>query len=411
MVFWITVGLVTLLALAWALYPLLKRAKSAPAARASYDIQVFKDQLAEIDTDEARGTISQTEAGRVRTEVSRRLLAAANAEQAERPRRQAPKNATYGLAALMVLAASLGGLSLYRHWGQPGLPDLPLSKNLAQRAQQQMDRPSQADAEAYMAAQDANTLNLPDLNALSDNGQADVLARLAEALKDRPDDLEGHKLLAQNLASIGRFIEAHAAQEQVMRILGDAATPSDHLDLAEYMILAAGGYVSPEAVAALNIVMTTTPENPRARYYAGLALAQYGKPRQAYMMWAQLLKEGPDDAPWIPAIKASIDALGREAGISSGAAPTAGPTDQQVQDSANMSDSERSDMIRSMVARLSERLASEGGSVEEWVQLIGANAVLGEVDAAKQALADAKAAYAQDPAALAQIEAAGAKIP
>ncbi len=413
LVFWIPVVVVTIATIFWTLYPLLKREKDSPAARASYDMQVFKDQLKEIDSDEQRGIITEAEAKRVRTEVSRRLLAAAKLEAEETPTPNAPKNATYGLAAIIVLAASIGGLGLYRTWGHPGMPDLPLTENIARQTALQNDRPSQAEAEEFVLAQEEETTGLPDLNALTRGEDDRLLDQLAEVLKDRPDDLEGHRLLARNMASAGRFIEAHAAEDRVLEILGDAVTPEDYLEHAELMILAAQGYVSPEAIAALNEVMTSIPENPRGRYYAGLALAQYGQPREAYIMWNRLLKEGPEDAPWMPVIRATIDDLGRQAGVvtSTPSAPLAGPSAQQVQDAANMTDDERSNMIRSMVGQLTERLASEGGSVEEWVRLIGANVVLGEVDAAKKALSDAKAAFAGDAAALARIDAAGAQIP
>ena len=128
-------------------------------------------------------------------------------------------------------------------------------------------------------------------------------------------------------------------------------------------------------------------------------------------MWNQLLQEGPEDAPWIPVIRAAIEDLGREAGVAAQQAPLAGPSNEDVQAAGGMTAAERSDMIRSMVAQLTERLSADGGSVEEWVQLIGANTVLGEVDAAKQALADAKTAFADAPEALARLDAAGAQIP
>ena len=410
MVFWIPVGIATVVAILWALWPLLRRPVSEPAARASYDMQVFKDQLKEIDSDEARGVISEAEAKRVRTEVSRRLLAAAKAEATEPRHPDAPKSATLGLAALIVLSASLGGLMLYRTYGQPGLPDLPLTENLARQASLGNDRPSQAEAEAIIAARSEDSGGLVNLEDLTNNRDNELIAQLIEVLNNRPDDLEGHRMLARALASAGRMIEARAAEDQVLRILGDSATADDHLEHAEIMILAAQGYVSPESIQALDKVMAKIPDNPRARYYAGLALAQYGQPRQAYILWNQLLQEGPEDAPWIPAIRAGIDALAAEAGAA-GNAPLAGPNAEQVQAAGDMTDAERSDMIRSMVSQLTERLASEGGSVEEWVRLIGANTVLGETDAAKQALADAKAAYAGDAEALTRIEAAGAQIP
>lgn len=410
MVFWIPAGVITILAILWVVAPLLKREKSAPAARASYDVQVFKDQLKEIESDEARGVITPAEAVRIRTEVSRRLLAAAKEEEAEAPAPNAPQTATYGLVAVVVAASIFGGLGLYRSWGAPGHQDVPYAINLAQQqaaAAAANDRPSQTEAETIILAQREEAGNLPDLAALSQTRDGALLAQLADVLKTRPDDLQGHRLLATNLAAAGRFIEAHAAEDKVLEILGDAVTPNDHLEHAELMILAAEGYVSPDSISALDKVMRSIPENPKARYYAGLALAQYGKSRQAYIMWNQLLQEGPEDAPWIPSIRANIEDLAAQA-AAEGNAPLAGPSAQQVEDAGAMSQTDRQDMIRSMVAQLTERLATDGGSVEEWVRLIGANKVLGESEAEAKALADARAAFADNPAALARInQAAG----
>ena len=404
MIFWIPVGIATVLAIVWVLLPFLKQEKSVPAARASYDKQVFKDQLAGIDSDEARGLIPAGEAQRIRAEVSRRLLTAAKEEKAEKPAPNAPKLATNMVAALLVISATIGSLAIYRNVGKPGMGDFPYSANLARQATQNR-RPSQAEAEAAIAARDkANSAGLPSLDALSQTRANALLAKLADALKSRPDDLEGHRLLAQNLAGVGRFAEAHTAQEDVMRILGDQAKPEDYLDNAAIMINAAEGYVSPEAIDALRKVMKTIPENPRARFYAGLALWQNGEPRKAYTVWSQLLKEGPETAPWIPSIRANMDALTADAQAATPQAPLAGPSNQQVQDAANMTPAERQNLIRSMVAQLTDRLATDGGSVEEWVRLIGANKVLGETDAEAKAVADAKAAFADNPEALARIE-------
>ena len=62
-------------------------------------------------------------------------------------------------------------------------------------------------------------------------------------------------------------------------------------------------------------------------------------------------------------------------------------------------------MIEGMVSRLATRLASNGGSVDEWSRLIRAYAVLHEADKAKAALADARRALAPDPNAVASLDA------
>jgi cytochrome c-type biogenesis protein CcmH len=79
----------------------------------------------------------------------------------------------------------------------------------------------------------------------------ELVARLRTIMEQRPDDAQGMALLASNEAALGNFRAARLAQERLIDLLGEEATGAHHIDLAEMMILAAGGYVSPEAEAAL----------------------------------------------------------------------------------------------------------------------------------------------------------------
>ena len=58
-----------------------------------------------------------------------------------------------------------------------------------------------------------------------------------------------------------------------------------------------------------------------------------------------------------------------------------------------MSEGDRAQMIQGMVSQLSERLATEGGTPEEWAQLISAYGVLKKTAEAKAAWAAAQKAY------------------
>ena len=62
-------------------------------------------------------------------------------------------------------------------------------------------------------------------------------------------------------------------------------------------------------------------------------------------------------------------------------------------------------MIRGMVAQLSDRLATEGGSPEEWARLIGAYGVLEERGKAQEIYKEALQVFAEDEQALALIRA------
>ena len=71
-----------------------------------------------------------------------------------------------------------------------------------------------------------------------------------------------------------------------------------------------------------------------------------------------------------------------------------------------MSDADRADMIKTMVAGLEDRLASAGGTVEEWAKLITSLGVLGEAERARAAYAKAQAVFAGQPGELAALQAA-----
>jgi cytochrome c-type biogenesis protein CcmH len=61
-------------------------------------------------------------------------------------------------------------------------------------------------------------------------------------------------------------------------------------------------------------------------------------------------------------------------------------------------------MVRSMVARLADRLKQDGSDVAGWERLLRAYMVLGERDKAHAAAADARRALASDPDKLRRLD-------
>jgi cytochrome c-type biogenesis protein CcmH len=71
-----------------------------------------------------------------------------------------------------------------------------------------------------------------------------------------------------------------------------------------------------------------------------------------------------------------------------GAAQSApGPGAAEIEAAGAMTPEERQAMIASMVARLEDRLTTDGGTVEEWLRLINAYVQLGKPDEARRAYA------------------------
>lgn len=382
------------------LAPLLRGAGRAER-RASYDMRVYRDQLRTIEADVARGALGMGEAAAIRLEISRRLLAAADAEGAEAAPRAAPRRLSLAAAGVLGLAMLALAVGAYGRLGAPGLPDAPLGARLRDLAEARDQRPGQAEAEALAAAQAA-----PEAPRGPASGDMVLIERLRAAVAARPDDLQGQRLLARSEAALGRWAAARAAQQRAVGLMGDAAGPADLVDLAEFMILSTGGYVSPEAEALLSRALAAAPGDPAARYYSGLAALQAGRPDIAYDLWSRLLAEGPEDAPWIAPIRARIGTVAALAGQPD---PTGGPSAEQVEAARGLSEADRSAMISGMVAQLSDRLAAEGGPPEDWARLIRSLAVLGRKDEAMAIWRESRDAFAADPAALGLLGEAAAR--
>lgn len=375
-------------------------------------MRVYRDQLDEVERDLARGVITADEATRLRTEVSRRLLDAdrTRARQHGQGPAPAPMRAL-AFAAVLALVPLTGATYLWI--GAPGYGDLPLAQRLAQAAELRANRPDQAALEARMAT--IRAANPPPQTA--DRAEHSALVdQLRAALDTRPEDLQGHRLLAHNEALLGNFAAAAAAQRQVIAIQGDAAGADDYAVLAEHLILGAGGAVSPEAEAVLEQALRRDPQNGAALYYTGLLFAQTGREDMTFSIWRRLHDRSPGDAPWMDELRAALPELAQIAGVRytlpprpapRAAAPAGpGPTREDIEAAADLPEEARAEMVEGMVARLMNRLANEGGPPDDWARLIAALGVMGDTERARAIWEEAQVIFGADPEALAPVRAA-----
>ncbi|MCI4661286.1 MAG: c-type cytochrome biogenesis protein CcmI [Neomegalonema sp.] len=361
--------------------PLLAGRKEA-APRSAHDVAVFKAQLTEIDRDLARGVITQSEAEGARREISRRLLRAAEEAQTAQSLPAAPKSLSQGIAALSAAVIILGGTFLYFILGSPQLPDQPLKERnlLAERRSQ---RPPQVAAEqlaAERAAAEGTTL--PQIDEQSQQ----LIDRMRLTLAERPDEPQGRILLARALAQLERFDEAWRLYEEARTLLGDAAGVELALSQGEAMVLATGGYVSPEAES----LFQSYPDQPQSQYFLGLSAAQMGDFPRAEALWSAIIARYPD-APFTAGIREQL------AQLNGTRSPAPGPSREEVEAAQQMSPEERDAMIRSMVDGLEERLQESPQDLPGWLRLIRALAILGESDRGQAAVQTALDAFPQAP--------------
>jgi cytochrome c-type biogenesis protein CcmH len=389
MLFWIIACLIAALVAA-SLLPSLLRPVDRPAME-SADMGVYRDQLAEVDRDLARGVLDQGEAERTRTEIARRLLAADKA--GVRPGQDSPPMVNRLVAGIVAIGLTIGALGVYYWLGAPGYPDISRASRIAAGDAMRAGRISQAQAEALVPV----TLS-PDIPA----ADMALIAQLRTTVQDHPDSLQGWGFLADYESRIGNFPAAARAQEQVVALQGEAATVADYENLTDLQVAAAGGFISPEVELTLRRLLADDPENLTARYYTGLLYAQTDRPDIAFRLWRDLVAVGGDDLH-VQLARQQVEQAAFLAGVDYELPPAVGPTAADIAAAQDMAPADQQAMIRGMVGQLSDRLATQGGPPGDWARLISSLGVLGDTDQARAIWVEAQGVFAADPAAMAQL--------
>ncbi len=358
MTLWLIFALMTVAAVCAVLWPLGRKGGGLTGGS---DRLVYQDQLLEIERDRAAGLIGAPEAESARVEISRRLLAAADAEISG-PSPQAPGRLIFRHRAAAMLASVLLpaiGLGFYLWLGSPDIP--------SQSAFARVDTPLGAQSIGNLVAQ--------------------VEAHLASD----PNDGAGWEVIAPVYMRLGRFNDAVQAWRKTIALKGDNATRE--AALGEALVASANGVVTDEAMTAFQHAVAVEPHEPKANYFIGLADEQAGKRDAAAAKWRALLDSAPPDAPWAGFVREALERV------------TAAPAAATAGDSAGEAKSaQSSEMIRGMVQRLADRLHTSGGDADEWLRLVRAYIVLGERDKAKDAVADAKRALSDRPDEIKRID-------
>ncbi len=385
---WLAIGALTLLAVLPMLWALL-RPKGAGSERLDHDLEVYRDQLREVDAELAANALTEREAGEARREIERRILRAA--EQGETPNGSTAPSAVTAVAIALLLPAL--SLLLYSQLGQPGQPDRPLAQRAA------LD-----PAPRELTAGQSDQVN-------------EMITRLEERLQSQPDDLDGWILLGRSQAALGDLDSAAKALRRAVELSGDDAEV--YIALGDILTKGAKGEVTAEALAAFRKARELAPRHPAARYFLALADLQAGRPREAYEAWLRLYRELPENSENRQALAAQIRQVAQEIGVDlEGALATAGAADTPMATQApdakaapgpdrtamaaagNMPLEERKKFILSMVQRLADRLKDEPDDFDGWMRLGKAYGVLQKLDESANAYGRAAAIRPDNPAPL-----------
>jgi cytochrome c-type biogenesis protein CcmH len=378
MLLWLSFAVLTALVVWLLLRPLaVASARAEDPARA--DLAVYRDQLAEIDRDQARGLLAPAEAEAARAEVSRRLIARADTSQPVSTATIEQARVNLGRARTAVMAGvPLFALAGYLVAGSPHLPGQPYA------------------ARAKAPVRDV---------ALSD-----MIGRVEARLREKPEEGQGWDVIAPIYLKLGRFNDARQAYARAISLLGESTKRL--AGFAEAAVLAADGVVDEDARQAFSKVAAAEPARPEPRFWLAVALEQDGKFGEAFEAYRALIASAEPSAPWRRSVEERLAVVSAKAGqpAPSDTGRGAAPSTDAVEAVSRLPKAEQDKMIAGMVDGLARRLAQNGNDLAGWQRLLRAYSVLGDGAKAKSALADARRALQRDATALAALNAFASEI-
>ncbi|WP_313464693.1 c-type cytochrome biogenesis protein CcmI [Achromobacter sp.] len=272
---WLVVLLLLLATLLCLIPPLVRRA--APAGPAS-DASVRAFYLAQRDQlrrDRQNGSLSADGLARAEDELQRDLLQ----DLALRQQQAAPvrgQRAGVAAACLLSVLIPVAAVLLYGKLGNPR---------------------AAADVSVMAGAAEPHAAETGDDMAVAINA-------LAQRLRQAPDDADGWYTLARSYETLGRYADAVAAYQQVLRLF--PGQPAVLADMADALLSANGGEPDANAVEAVAQALATQPDQPKALALAGMMALRRGDAAEALAHWERLQALLPPDSEAARQIQSNI---------------------------------------------------------------------------------------------------------
>lgn len=339
LIFWIICALLILLTLWFVLPPLLQRTEQTNTAQAKEaNVAVYRDQLRELEDDLRNGIVGQGQYDQDRDEVGRRLLEDLPAKPLEYGRIRALAVAQTTVSAFLVVLSLVA--YFLRHDTQKlilavryvlvvGLPIIGAAFYLTLRNPKALARempyavaiviPALAvifylwngNLQAVSGTPDSSTsVTTSSAPAADRSGEitpqqiAANVDKLAERLKQNPNDAQGWLMLARSYVSMERYSEAASAYEHLTTL--NANDADVWADYGEAMAIANGRQLSGKPIEAINRALQIDPKNQKALALAGSAAFEAADYNKAINYWERLLPQLPPNSDLATAVSKQV---------------------------------------------------------------------------------------------------------
>jgi cytochrome c-type biogenesis protein CcmH len=265
--------LMVVLTLAW----IGPRLFSAPGVRAGLDrettnLEIYRDELAQLAVDHQCGRISAKALEEARAELNRRLLDDTGDHETNTNRMCVPARAV-GIAVMFLVPLLAGGLYL-------------------------------------------NVGSVGALQAVADSAQTEqnFYQQLQGQLKRNPGDARAWVILGRHEMSVNRFHEAVKAFESAIEASPKVANDATVLcELAEAIGMAQGGVLKGRPRELVEKALALTPDNALALELAGGAAYETQDYAAAAMYWNALLPQIPENSQAYQQLRFAIARVEAEA--------------------------------------------------------------------------------------------------
>ena len=246
----------------------------------------LREQLLELSRQHESGALDKTRYESRKAALERKLLDAVLATPGASAQAASPDHATpaaavarpsglvwVGVAVVVVAVAAVG----YGLTGAPG----EIGK-----------------APAGFAAGDGNTAGGEAApHALGRAQMEEMVAKLAERMKNRPDDAEGWAILGRSYMALGRAADAVGAYEHALKLVPDDA--SMLADYADALAVKNNSTLDGEPTRIIERALKIEPDNIKALALAGTAAFNNGDFAGAVKHWDRAVRVGPSDNPLV----------------------------------------------------------------------------------------------------------------
>jgi cytochrome c-type biogenesis protein CcmH len=290
--FWLICAALVAIALAFVLPTLLQRSPAADEDdKELANVEVYRDQLSELDADLANGIVSPEQYRQDRDEIERRLLEDVDSTPEAVVKKSKPATAA-GRSAVYAVSFGIPVLAVVLYL---------LVGNSA--------------ALSGVAPQGSSTSAFQSGGQMSEQGIDANVAALAKRLEQNPDDADGWAMLGRSYINLGRYTEASNAYAKA------AALKKEDADiLIEYafaLAMSNGRQLQGQPAALIKQALQIAPDNPKVLQLAGTAEFEAKNYKQAIVYWEKLLGLTSDNPELAQSITKRIDQAKALAGATS----------------------------------------------------------------------------------------------